>query len=186
MKLLEKYKKEVIPAMMAKFGLKNAMAVPKIEKVIINSGFGKMITEKTSDEQKKICDAILNDLSLITGQKPNLTKAKKSISGFKIREGLPVGARVTLRGKKMADFLERLVYIALPRSRDFRGIDQKSFDKKGNLSIGIREHICFPEVSPEKVRNIFGFEVTVVTTAKKREEGIELFKLLGFPVKSKK
>jgi large subunit ribosomal protein L5 len=184
MKLLEKYKKEVIPAMMAKFGLKNAMAVPKIEKVIINSGFGKMIAEKTSDEQKKICDAILNDLSLITGQKPNLTQAKKSISGFKIREGLPVGARVTLRGKKMVDFLERLIYIALPRSRDFRGIDQKSFDKKGNLSIGIREHICFPEVSPEKVKNIFGFEVTIVITAKKREEGIELFKLLGFPVKS--
>jgi len=184
MKLQEKYKKEVIPVMMAKFGLKNAMAVPKIEKVIINSGFGKMITEKTSDEQKKICDAILNDLSLITGQKPNLTRAKKSISGFKIREGLPVGARVTLRGKKMADFLERLIYIALPRSRDFRGIDQKSFDKKGNLSIGIREHICFPEVSPEKVKNIFGFEVTVVTTAKKREEGIELFKLMGFPIKS--
>lgn len=184
MKLLEKYKKEVIPAMMAKFGLKNAMAVPKIEKVIINSGFGKMITEKTSDEQKKICDAILNDLSLITGQKPNLTRAKKSISGFKIREGISIGARVTLRGKKMVDFLERLVYVALPRSRDFRGIDQKSFDKKGNLSIGIKEHICFPEVSPEKVRNIFGFEVTIVTTAKKREEGIELFKLLGFPVKS--
>ena len=174
----------MIPAMMAKFGLKNAMAVPKIEKVIINSGFGKMITEKTSDEQKKICDAVLNDLSLITGQKPNLTTAKKSISGFKIREGLPVGARVTLRGKKMADFLERLIYIALPRSRDFRGIDQKSFDKKGNLSIGIKEHICFSEVSPEKVRNIFGFEVTVVTTAKKREEGIELFKLMGFPIKS--
>lgn len=184
MKLLEKYKKEVIPAMMAKFGLKNAMAVPKIEKVIVNSGFGKMITEKTSDEQKKICDAILNDLSLITGQKPNLTRAKKSISSFKIREGMSVGARVTLRGKKMMDFLERLIHVGLPRSRDFRGIDQKSIDKKGNLTIGIKEHICFPEVSPEKVKAIFGFEVTIVTTAKKREEGIELFKLLGFPIKS--
>jgi large subunit ribosomal protein L5 len=183
MKLIEKYKKEVIPAMMAKFSLKNAMAVPKFEKVIVNSGFGKMIAEKTSDEQKKICDAISNDLSLITGQKPNLTKAKKSISSFKIREGLPVGARVTLRGKKMMDFLERLIYIGLPRSRDFRGIDQKSIDKKGNLTIGIKEHICFPEVSPEKVKAIFGFEVTIVTTAKKREEGIELFKLLGFPIK---
>lgn len=184
MKLLEKYKKEAIPAMMAKFGFKNAMAVPKIEKVIINSGFGRLVTDKTSDEQKKICDAILNDLSLITGQKPNLTKAKKSISSFKIRQGLAVGARVTLRGKKMMDFLERLIHVGLPRSRDFRGIDQKSFDGKGNLSIGIREHICFPEISPERVKTIFGFEVTVVTTTRKREEGIELLKLLGFPIKS--
>lgn len=184
MKLSEKYKKEVIPAMMVKFSLKNAMAVPKIEKVIVNSGFGRMVAEKTSDEQKKICDAISNDISLITGQKPNLTRAKKSISSFKIREGFPVGARVTLRGKKMMDFLERLINIGLPRSRDFRGIDQKSVDKKGNLTVGIKEHICFPEVSPEKVKTIFGFEVTVVTTAKKREEGIELFKLLGFPIKS--
>lgn len=184
MQLLEKYKKEVIPAMMAKFNLKNAMAVPKIEKAIVNSGFGRMITEKTSDEQKKICDAILNDLSLITGQKPNLTRAKKSISSFKIREGVAVGARVTLRGKKMMDFLERLIHVGLPRSRDFRGIDQKSIDKKGNLTVGIKEHICFPEVSPEKVKAIFGFEVTIVTTAKKREEGIELLKLLGFPIRS--
>ena len=184
MKLLEKYKKEAIPAMMAKFGFKNAMAVPKIEKVIINSGFGRLVIEKTSDEQKKICDAILNDLSLITGQKPNLTKAKKSISSFKIRQGLEVGARVTLRGKKMMDFLERLIHVGLPRSRDFRGIDQKSFDEKGNLTIGVREHICFPEISPERVKTIFGFEVTVVTTTRKREEGIELLKLLGFPIKS--
>jgi large subunit ribosomal protein L5 len=184
MKLLEKYKKEAIPAMMKKFGFKNAMAVPRIEKVVVNSGFGKMIAEKTSDEQKKICEAISNDLSLITGQKPNLTKAKKSISSFKIREGLSIGARVTLRGKKMLDFLERLIGIGLPRSRDFRGIDQKSIDKEGNLTIGIREHICFPEVSPEKVKTIFGFEVTIVTNAKKREEGIELFKSLGFPIKS--
>lgn len=184
MRLPEKYKKEVIPAMMAKFGYKNVMAVPKIEKVIINSGFGRMIAEKTSDEQKKVCDAVLNDLSLITGQKPNLTRAKKSISSFKIRQGLPVGARVTLRGKRMLDFLERLIYVGLPRSRDFRGIDQKSIDKKGNLTVGIKEHICFPEVSPEKVKSIFGFEVTIVSTAKKREEGLELLKLLGFPIRS--
>ena len=184
MKLIEKYKKEVIPAMMEKFGYKNMMVVPRIEKAIINSGFGRMVTEKTTDEQKKICDAVLNDLSLITGQKPNLTRAKKSISSFKIREGLPVGARVTLRGKRMLDFLERLINVGLPRSRDFRGIDQKSIDKKGNLTIGIKEHICFPEVSPEKVKNIFGFEVTVVLTAKTKEEGLELLKLLGFPIKS--
>jgi large subunit ribosomal protein L5 len=184
MKLLEKYKKEVIPAMMEKFGYKNTMAVPRIEKAIINSGFGKMVTEKTTDEQKKICDAILNDLSLITGQRPNLTRAKKSIAGFKIREGLAIGARVTLRGKRMLDFLERLINIGLPRSRDFRGIDKKSIDKKGDLTIGIKEHICFPEVSPEKVKNIFGFEVTVVLTAETKEEGLELLKLLGFPIKS--
>jgi large subunit ribosomal protein L5 len=184
MTLLEKYKKEVIPAMMEKFGYKNKMAVPMIEKVIINSGFGRMVAEKTTDEQKKICDAILNDLSLITGQKPNLTRAKKSISSFKIREGLPIGARVTLRGKRMSDFLERLIHVGLPRSRDFRGIDQKSVDKKGNLNIGVKEHICFPEVSPERVKNIFGFEVTAVLTAKTKEEGLELLRLLGFPIKS--
>lgn len=182
--LQEKYKKEVIPAMMEKFGYKNAMAVPKIEKVVINTGFGKLITGKTSDEQKKFLNSTLEDLSLITGQRPIITKAKKAIATFKIRKGLPMGAKVLLRKKKMYDFLERLINIALPRSRDFRGITASSFDKKRNLTLAIKEHIAFPEVSPEKSRNIFGLEATIATTAKSREEGIELLKLLGFPIKT--
>ena len=183
LRLKEKYQREVIPAMMEKFGYRSKMAVPKIEKVIINTGFGKLVVGKTSDEQKKIRESILNDLALICGQRPILTEAKKAISAFKIREEMPLGARVTLRKKRMFDFLERLIHIALPRSRDFRGINPKSFDKKGNLTIGIKEHITFPEVSPEKIKQIFGFEITIVTTAKSREEGIELLKLMGFPIK---
>jgi large subunit ribosomal protein L5 len=182
-RLPEKYKKEVIPEMMKKFGYKNSMAVPKLLKVTVNTGFGKLISGKTSEEQKKILNSILDDLALICAQHPVLTKAKKSISGFKIRKGLPIGAKVTLRKKKMYDFLGRLIHIALPRSRDFRGIEPSSFDKKGNLTIGIREQIAFPEVSPERTKNIFGLEITVVTNAKKREEGLELLKLLGFPIK---
>lgn len=181
--LKEKYTKEVIPAMMKKFGYKNVMVVPKIEKVVVNTGFGKMIINKTSDEQKKTYKLIFDDLASICAQKPILTKAKKSISGFKLREGMSIGAKVTLRGRKMNDFLERVIHIALPRFRDFRGIDLKSFDKEGNLTIAIKEHIVFPEVSSEKAKNIFGFEITVVTTAKNREESIELLRLLGFPIK---
>ena len=182
-RLKEKYIKEVIPAMMEKFGYRNMMAVSIIEKVVVNTGFGRLVSGKTSDEQKKIQNAILEDLSLITGQKPIFKKAKKSISGFKTRKGMSIGAQVTLRGKRMYDFLERLIHIGLPRSRDFRGIEQNSFDKKGNLTIGIKEHIVFPEVSPEKVKNIFGFEITIVTTAKNKEEGIEFLRLMGFPIK---
>ncbi len=182
-KLKEKYIKEVIPAMMEKFGYKNRMAVPKIQKVVINTGFGRMIVGKTSEEQKKIYKLVLDDLSLICAQKPVLTKAKKSISGFKTRQGMSIGAKITLRGRKMYDFLERVIHIAIPRFRDFRGIDLKSFDKQGNLTIAVKEHIVFPEVSSEKAKNIFGFEITVVTTAKNREQNIELLRLLGFPIK---
>ena len=181
--LLEKYQKEVIPQMMEKFGYKNTMAVPKIEKVVINTGFGKQISGKTSDEQRKILEAVLDNLTLITGQRSVVTKAKKSISTFKLRKGVPVGAMVTLRGQRMRDFLEILIHVTLPRSRDFQGIDQKSFDKKGNLTIGIREQIAFPEVSPEKTKNLFGLEITVVANAKSREEGMELLRLLGFRIK---
>lgn len=183
LRLSKKYQKEVIPEMMQKFGYKNPLAVPKIDKVIINIGFGRLVSGKTSDEQKKIQEAILHDLSQISGQRPILTKAKKSISAFKVREEMPIGAMVTLRGKRMFDFLERLIQIALPRSRDFRGLSQKSFDKKGNLTIGIKEHIAFPEIFPEEVKNIFGFEIIIVNTAKTRQEGIELLKLIGFPIK---
>lgn len=181
--LKEKYLKEVIPAMMEKFGFKNVMAVPKIEKVAINSGFGKLVSGKSTKEQEPIIAGIIGDLAQISGQKPVLTKSKKSIAGFKLRKGVPVGAKVILRRKRMYDFLERLIYITLPRSRDFQGLDISGFDKKGNLTIAVKENISFSEISPEKTRNIFGLEITVVTNAKKREEGIELLRLMGFPVK---
>ncbi len=168
---------------MARFGYRSPMAVPKIEKAVVNCGFGKLIAEKTSEEQKKIIEGILESMSLICGIKPILAKTKKSISSFKIRQGMVIGMFVTLRGEKMFNFLERLIHIALPRSRDFRGIAPDSFDKKGNLTVGIKEHISFPEILPEKIKNIFGLEITIVTNAKNREEGIELLKLLGFPIK---
>jgi large subunit ribosomal protein L5 len=183
MRLKEKYQKEVIPKMIEIFKYKNKMAVPKIEKVIVNVGFGKLVAGKSLKEQQEIANKISEDLALITGQKPILTKAKKSISTFKVKRGMPLGAKVTLRGKRMYDFLERLIHIALPRTRDFQGIEEKSFDQKGNLTIGISEHIAFPEISPEKVQNIFGLEITIVTNAKKREESINLLKLMGFPIK---
>ena len=184
LRLSEKYKKEVIPTMIEKFGYKSSMAVPRIEKVVINSCFGKLISAKTSQEAKKFQENILGDLSSISGQKPILIKAKKSISGFKLRKGMPISAIVTLRKKRMYDFLERLIYITFPRSRDFRGISSNSIDKSGNLTIGIKEHITFPEVSTEKEKNIFGLEITVVTTAKTKEKSLELLKLLGFPIKT--
>lgn len=184
MRLKEKYQKEVIPHMVERFGYKSVMAAPRVEKVMVNTGFGRLIAGQTSEEQKKVYELILNDLSLVCGQRPVLTKTKKSISGFKTRKGMAIGAKVTLRGRKMYDFLDRIIHIALPRSRDFWGIDTKSFDKKGNLTIGIKEHIVFPEVSPEKAKTIFGLEITIITTAKAREEGIELLKSMGFPIKS--
>lgn len=183
LKLKDKYNTEVIPEMMKKFGYRNMMAVPKIKEVIINTGFGKSVADKTSDEQKKITDSILTDLAKICGQQPVLSKSKKSISGFKIRKGQPIGAKVTLRRKKMYDFLERLINITLPRSRDFRGINLSSIDKKGNLTIGIQEHIAFPEISPEEIKLNFGMEITIVSTAKNREEGLDLLRLLGVPIK---
>lgn len=183
MRLKEKYNKEVAPKMMEKFGLKSVMAVPRVKKVSINTGFGRMVADKTGAERDKISASIIEDLALIAGQRPVLAKAKKSISTFKTREGMAIGARVTLRGKKMYDFLERLIDVALPRSRDFRGLKSSSVDKNGNLTIGLKEHIIFPEVSPEKTKSIFGFEVSVTTDANDKEKGLELFKLLGFPIK---
>jgi large subunit ribosomal protein L5 len=182
--LLEKYKKDVIPAMKDKFGYTSPLAVPRIEKVVLNTGFGRLVVGKTGEERKKTEETISNDLQLISGQKPVFVKAKQSIATFKLRKGMVVGARVTLREKRMYDFLERLINIALPRSRDFHGINPKVMDKQGNLTVGIREHIAFPEILPEKAKLLFGFEITVVTTAKKREEGLELLRLLGFPIKS--
>jgi len=184
MRLKEKYEKEVVPKMKEILSVKSRMAVPKIEKVVLNIGFGKEVAGKSSQERKKIQQQFVDDLALISGQLPVLTKAKSSISSFKIRKGMEIGAKVTLRGKRMYDFLDRLIHISLPRSRDFRGILLKSFDKKGNLTIAVKEHISFPEILPEKIKKIFSFEVTVITTAKNKEQSIELFKLLGFPIKS--
>ncbi len=182
--LKEKYKKEIMPAMKEKFGYKNVMVVPRFEKVTINTSFGKMISGKTSDEQKKIINSITNDLSLICGQKPSPTKVKKSIAAFKVRQGMNVGLMVTLRRRKMYDFIDKVINIALPRSRDFRKINPKSFDNNGNLTIAIKEHLIFPEIVQEDIKIIFGFEITIVTTAKTREEGIELLKLSGLPIKN--
>lgn len=175
--LKTKYEKEIVLAMKDKFGYRNVLACPKLKKVIINSGIGRISKEES------IIDNIQKDLALITGQQPVKMLAKKSIASFKIRKGMPSGLKVTLRGGKMYDFLDRLIHIALPRSRDFRGLSNKNIDAGGNLNIGIKEHIIFPEVSSDDVKNIFSFEVSVVTTAKNREEAVELLRLLGFPLK---
>lgn len=171
------YEKNVIPAMREKFGYGNSLAVPRIEKVVINAGVGKI-----NKESEKI-DEVLNALGNIAGQRPMKTKAKKAVSGFKIRKGLEIGIKVTLRGKRMWSFIDRLINVALPRSRDFQGIEQKSVDEKGNLNMGIKEHIIFSEIEVEKVKNIFSFQITVVTTAKNKKEGIELLRLMRFPLK---
>lgn len=181
--LTKKYKEKVIPAMMQRFGYKSSMAVPRIKKVSINTGFGRAIAGKTGDEQKKMQEAVLQDITLICGQKANLRSAKKSISSFKIREGQGIGVSCALRKGKMYDFLERFINIVLPRSRDFQGINPKSVDNKGNLTFGIKEHIAFPEISPERAKSIFGLEVTISTSARNREEGLELLKLMGIPIK---
>lgn len=174
--LKEKYIKEVVPAMMEKFGFKSNMAVPRIKKVTVNVGIGVL-------KDNKMQEAISSDLATITGQKPIPTKARKAIAGFKVREGMVVGLKVTLRGNRMFDFLSRLIDIAIPRIRDFRGLDLKSVDQGGNLNIGIKEHIIFLEIAPEKVKSIFGLEVSITTNAKNREQALELFNLLGFPIK---
>ncbi len=183
MDLYEKYKKEAVPAMMKEFKYRNRMEVPKLEKVVVNCGYGRMVSGKTKDEQKKIADAVARDLTQICGQKAVVTRAHNSISSFKLREGQNIGAKATLRRKRMYDFLERVITVALPRSRDFGGIPAKGIDQDGNLTFGIKEHIAFPEISPEKINFIFGFEITVVANAKSKKESEALFRLLGFPLK---
>lgn len=163
--------------MQKSFGIKNVMAVPTIEKVVVNTGVGRIAKED------KTIERIAKELAMITGQKSVFKKAKKSISGFKLRQGVNVGLSATLRGKRMYDFLDRLIAIGLPRSKDFRGINSKNFDKMGNLNFGIKESSIFPEINYENIKDIFGLEVTVVTTAKNREKGVELLKQMGFPIK---
>ena len=176
MKIQDKYNKEVIPEMKKKFGLKNDLQVTRIEKVVVNAGIGKYLKDANL-----VKDAV-QSIEIVTGQKPVLTKSRKSISGFKIREGLEVGIKATLRGKRMWDFVERLVGASIPRIRDFQGLKESAIDNSGNLNIGIKEHTVFPEVMAENVKNILSLQVNIVTTAKNREEGLEFFKLLGFPI----
>lgn len=175
-KLKEKYNKEVVPGMKKFLGVKNSMAVPKLIKVVISSGTGSI-----SDNNKK--ELVENSLKLIAGQKPYGNPAKKSIASFKLREGMIIGYSVTLRGERMYDFLEKLINVAIPRIRDFRGLNTDIIDEVGNLSIGIKEHIVFPETSNQDVREAFGLGITVVSGAKTKEEALEFFRLLGFPFK---
>lgn len=174
-RLLERWRKEIIPAMMKRFGYKNAMEVPFVEKISVNVGVGDAV------QDPKILDTIVGELALLTGQHPVTTKARKSISNFKLREGMPVGVRVTMRRSRMYEFLDRLINAAVPRIRDFRGFSDKSFDGRGNYTLGIKEQIIFPEIDVDKVTRIYGMDITIVTTAKTDEEAYELLKNFGFP-----
>lgn len=174
-RLLEKYRNEVAPALIEKFKYKSPMEVPKLEKVVINMGVGE------SKENPKAMEAAVNDLSLISGQKPVVTKAKKSVAAFKLREGMNVGCKVTLRGRRMYEFVDKLLNIALPRVRDFRGVSSNSFDGRGNYSMGLREQLVFPEIEYDKIDKVRGMDIVFVTTAKSDEEARELLKLLGMP-----
>ncbi len=176
--LKEQYKKEVVPALMKKFNYTSIMQVPKLEKIVINIGLGE-----TKDNPKALDNAI-NDLTIITGQKPVVTKAKKSIAAFKLREGAKIGCKVTLRAGKMYDFAQKLFNVALPRVRDFRGVSNHSFDGRGNYSMGIKEQLIFPEIEYDKIDKIRGMDIIFVTTAKTDEEAKELLSLLGMPFKN--
>ncbi|NLO20497.1 MAG: 50S ribosomal protein L5 [Syntrophomonadaceae bacterium] len=174
-RLQDLYKQEIVPRLMDKFKYKNVMEAPKVDRVIINIGVGEAI------QNAKALDGAVNDLSTISGQKPVITKAKKSIAGFKLREGMPIGCKVTLRGERMYQFLDRLINLSLPRVRDFRGVSPQAFDGRGNYSLGIKEQTIFPEIEYDKIDKIRGMEVVIVTTAKTDEEGRELLKGLGMP-----
>jgi large subunit ribosomal protein L5 len=173
--LKQRYTTDVIPALKSEFGYTNAMQVPRLEKIVVNIGLGEALTNA------KAVDAAVGDLALITGQRAIVTKAKKSIATFKVREGNPIGAKVTLRGERMWDFLERLTRVALPRIRDFRGVSGKSFDGRGNYTLGMKEQLSFPEVEFDKIDRLRGLEVTIVTTAKSDEESKKLLSMLGMP-----
>lgn len=172
------YEKEIIPKLVETYSYKNINEVPKIEKVVLNMGLGEAVNNN------KIIDAAAEELKLLAGQRPVITRARKSIAAFKIREGMPIGCSVTLRRDKMYDFLYRLINISLPRVRDFKGISGKAFDGRGNYTLGIREHIIFPEIDYDKIEKIKGFNITVVTTAKTDAEAKELLKLLGMPFRN--
>ncbi len=174
-RLKDKYQNEVAPAMMKKFGYKNVMEIPKVEKVIVNMGVGEAVGNP------KALDSAVNDLMMIVGQRPVISRAKKSIAAFKIRQGMAIGTKVTLRGERMFQFLDKLFNVALPRVRDFRGVSPKSFDGRGNYTLGIKEQLIFPEIDYDKVDKIRGMDIIVVTTAKTDEEARELLRLMGMP-----
>ena len=174
-RLKEKYTKEVVPALTEKFGYKNIMQLPKIEKIIINMGVGEAVGNP------KALDAAVRDMTIIAGQKPMVTRAKKALAAWKLREGMPIGAKVTLRGTRMYQFLDKFMNIALPRVRDFRGVSPKSFDGRGNYSVGLKEQLIFPEIEYDQIDKLRGMNIVIVTTANTDEEARELLKLMGMP-----
>ncbi|MBS4179661.1 50S ribosomal protein L5 [Lederbergia citrea] len=174
-RLKEKFQKEVTPALMSKFNYKSVMEVPKLEKIVINMGVGDAV------QNAKVLDNAVEELTLITGQKPVVTKAKNSIAGFRLREGMPIGAKVTLRGERMYEFFDKLVSVSLPRVRDFRGISKKAFDGRGNYTLGVKEQLIFPEIDYDKVSKIRGMDIVIVTTANTDEEARELLTAFGMP-----
>ena len=176
-RLKSKYIEEIIPAMMTEFSFENKLRVPRVSKVVVNVGLGEALVSSN------VVQTVARDLQLITGQKPIERKAKKSIANFKLREGMPIGCKVTLRGQMMYDFFEKLIKISLPRTRDFRGYSNKSFDGRGNYTLGIKEHIIFPEIDFDKIDKIKGLDICITTSAKNNEEAMELFKQFNFPFK---
>ncbi len=177
-RLKEKYKKEVLPALMNEFKYKNIMQAPKVEKIVLNVGMGEAISNM------KLLEAAVKELAAVTGQKPVITKAKKSIATFKLREGMPIGCMVTLRGNMMYEFLDRLISFALPRIRDFKGVSGKSFDGRGNYTLGVKEQLIFPEIKYDEITAVHGMDIVIVTTAKTNEEGKKLLNLLGMPFRN--
>lgn len=176
-RLMERYQNDVVKSLVEKFNYSSSMQAPKVEKIILNIGVGDAVSNS------KLLDEAVNELTLITGQKPVITRAKKSIAGFKLREGAPIGCKVTLRGERMYEFLDKLVNISLPRVRDFRGVSNNSFDGRGNYTLGIKEQLIFPEINFDKVNKLRGMDIVFVTTAKSDEEGRELLAQLGMPFK---
>lgn len=176
-RLMERYQNDVVKSMMEKFNYSSRMQAPKIEKIVINIGVGDAVSNS------KLLDEAVNELTLISGQKPIITRAKKSIAGFKLREGMPIGCKVTLRDERMYEFLDKLINISLPRVRDFRGVSNNSFDGRGNYTLGVKEQLIFPEINFDKVNKLRGMDIVFVTTAKTDEEGHELLAQLGMPFK---
>lgn len=178
-RLKEKYTQEILPQLQEKLGIKNVMQVPRLEKVVINMGLGEAI------QNSKALDAAVSDLTAIAGQKPIVTRAKKSIASFKLREGMPIGCKVTLRGDRMYDFIDKFISITLPRVRDFKGVSPRSFDGRGNYTVGVKEQLIFPEIDYDKIDRLRGLEVSFVTSAQTDEECLELLKLIGMPFSEK-
>ena len=179
-RLKEKYQQEIVPALQKEFNYKNPMQVPGVHKVVVNIGLGEVI------QNAKAMDAAVGDLAVITGQRPVITRAKRSVAAFKLREGMSIGCMVTLRGRRMYDFLDKLINVALPRLRDFQGVSADSFDGRGNYTLGIREQLVFPEINYDTIDKVRGMEITIVTTARTDEEGRRLLRLLGMPFKGGK